>query len=78
MVNLRALIGTTEIYRKSGIKIATEIVKEESHPLHIELSLTHSGRRQCLWTMRTSRFNIAFVPSAIIMLNDNHIVIHLS
>lgn len=67
------IVNVSDVYENSLIKTATNIIRDISHPLHSEFCLLPSGRRWRVPSVRTSRFQRTFVPSAINFLNVKHI-----
>ena len=53
-------------------RITENILRDNNHPLHKELTFLPSGRRLRQERVPTERFGASFIPCSINIYNDSH------
>ena len=66
----RSQMQLTDMYSRQVLRKAPLILECVDHPLQSEFILLPSGRRWKVPALRTKRFKVSFVPTAIQLLNS--------
>ena len=62
------------IFEKTVLSLANRVLSDPSHILSKEYELLPSGRRYRTWRCKSNRLKLSFLPTSIVLLNNNRIV----
>lgn len=65
----RSQAQLTDLYNRQVFRRASSLLECQDHPLHAEFKLLPSGRQLRVPVMRTKRYKVSFIPTAIKLLN---------
>lgn len=68
-ISWRSQAQLTDLYNRYVLRKASSLLECQDHPLHTEFELLPSGHRLRVPVMRTKRYKVSFIPTAIKLLN---------